>query len=208
MSTDLNAISRISRLWTVMQANFGSRWLLDYGDAIEPATGHLAPIAAIWVAALETLSNAAIATGLKALINRTSEYPPTLPEFMRLCGARSSHHPAHRLLPAAPVKVQPHQPNPNQRCASLSQALAERATTELTPRLVTAQPSDQPQVIGSYWTTKLAAIAHGKTDDALPPDWRTLAGMPEPTRRHERQPGAIPTVGKTWTIHPPQPEAA
>lgn len=206
MSTDIATINRVSRLWTVMQAHFGSRWLLDYGDAIEPATGHLGAIAAVWAATLETVSNNAIANGLKALLSRQSEYPPTLPEFMRLCGARiPSTHASHQLLPGAPAQSNPNQSNPDQRCALLSSALIDMAGTELTTRLTSVQPDDRKQVISSYWSTKLAAITHDKANDALPADWRTLAGIPEPPLQNKRRPGAIPSLGETLTALYPEP---
>ncbi len=70
---------RMERLWDRMQALYGSRWLLEYGQVT--ANGRLATIAEIWATALDGASKGQIAAALRKCLERDKDSPPTLPEF-------------------------------------------------------------------------------------------------------------------------------
>lgn len=195
-STNPTHIRRIQRLWERMNALYGSRWIVEYGEATRG--GELAPLAAVWAEALTDLSNTAIAAGLQKCLDRESPHPPTLPEFLRLCGrppststlAQPAYHAATALSPSAYADP------PASRCARLAGALAAQAETELKPRLASLLPSDHKPAMAAYWLSKIAAITTGKTGQgAMPDGWRAIAGLPEPSPR-ERGPNAIPTVAE------------
>lgn len=116
---------RLARLWLQMHAMFGSRWLAEYGDATN-ASGELNPVAEIWARGLDDCTNEQMAAGIKATLARDSQHPPTLPEFLRLCGARTGRQPADtrpRDLPALPA----YSDTPGNRCAALARQLADEA---------------------------------------------------------------------------------
>lgn len=187
-------IRRIQRLWERMNALYGSRWIVEYGEATRG--GEFAPLAAVWAEALTDLSNADIAAGLQKCLDRESPHPPTLPEFLRLCGRSPSMSPTAQLAYHAAETLSPnaYADSPAQRCARLAEALAAQAETELKPRLASLLPSDHKQATSTYWFSKIAAITTGKTGQGVMPDgWRAIAGLPEPSLR-ERGPNAIPTV--------------
>lgn len=148
---------RIKNLWTRMQALYGSRWALEYGECASQ-NGELNPISMVWARTLEDIPNERLAHGLKALLARESEHPPSLPEFSRLCGAKAPPaEPRTPLDPAAYAEI------PASRCAALAATLAERAGQELAPRLErTTDHKQRAAITRAYWMTRIGAIGIGK----------------------------------------------
>ena len=109
-----------------MAALYGSRWELEYGPVASP-TGDLAPLAAIWAEALADFTGESIATGLRKCLDREADHPPTLPEFLRLCG-RATHSAAacHQPMLTATPRQAPAE-SPSARCAQLAGTLADQA---------------------------------------------------------------------------------
>lgn len=145
---------RLTRLWERMAAMYGSRWELEYGPVATPQ-GAVAPLAAIWLESLAKVPSEAIATGLRKCMDRDSDRPPTLPEFLRLCGRRAqAAAPCHQLLSCE----SPRQPTdtPASRCAKLAEVLAEIAQEELIPRLHPLLPDDRKAAVRAYWLSQIA----------------------------------------------------
>ena len=69
--------NHIKQLWTRMQAIYGHRWTSGFGETDIDGT---------WLIGLRDLAPPMIAAGLEACIKlRADSWPPTLPEFRRLC---------------------------------------------------------------------------------------------------------------------------
>ncbi len=154
MSTD----SRIVRLWERMTALYGSRWTLDYGPA--QSGDHLGTLANIWGEVLAELGNDALAIGLQRCLERESEHPPSLPEFLRLCGARpNANRPtAHREYRAPHTLPEAlYADTPAQQCARLAAQLTEQAEADLTPTLKQAATLKQrANMTSAYWLSRIA----------------------------------------------------
>jgi hypothetical protein len=149
---------RMSRLWDRMTAMYGSRWVVEYSDLSTDSTT-LAPLAVIWAEALADIGNDAIAAGLRKCLDRDSPHPPSLPEFLRLCGRRkASAAGAHQPRLTADFHPDFYADTPSARCAQLAAELAESARIELAPRLAAVLPDDRRRVIAAYWLAKMAAI--------------------------------------------------
>ena len=148
---------RMVRLWERMTALYGSRWQIEYG----PCTNgdRLAPIAQLWAEALADVDNSAIGTALRKLLDRDALNPPTLPEFLRLCGRRSDTvaTAAHRLLPPSARQDKP-TASPGDRCATLAAHLDEEARPIINERLSGAIPANYHAVVSRYWLSRLAAL--------------------------------------------------
>lgn len=191
---------RIEQLWIHLTAIYGSRWGLEYGSATSPQGG-LEPMAEIWAKAIDDLPNDALAVGLRKLLARDNPHPPSLPEFLRLCGARFNNTPAPSpsTLPRLPAAA--YADSPSLRCQRLANLLQQQAKTDLQPRAEKLLPHDRPKAQSAYWQALMGAVRAGKADDTLPDGWRTAAGMPKPEPR-ARKPGDIPTVGEQlpWEV--------
>ena len=149
---------RIVRLWERMTALYGSRWAFEYGPAVESLSGGLAPIAAIWADALADADNSAIVAGLRKCLDRDRDNPPTLPEFLRLCGARTGTQIGDTRAdqPCLP----PYADTPRTRMERLAAELAEEASD------VGADDSR------AYWMTKIGTTPVGKS---LVKSWKGAA---------------------------------
>lgn len=192
---------RLEKLWQHMTALYGCRWSVEYGFATS-ASGELEPLAAVWANALDDLPNDALARGLRKLLARDSPHPPSLPEFLRLCGARFNAPPSPPSnLPALPAAA--YADSPSQRCQRLAEMLAQQARRDLTPRVEQMLPHDRPKATLAYWQSlTAAALQAGKADEVFPPGWRDASGMPKPEPRPknrndlapigERLQGAVP----------------
>ena len=147
---------RLTRLWERMAAMYGARWELEYGPVATPQ-GAIAPLAAVWLEALGEVPNEAIAVGLRKCMDRDSDRPPTLPEFLRLCGRRTqAAAPCHQLL-ACDSQRPPPTDTPAQRCAQMAEVMAEIAHEELTPRLRPLLPDARKAAVRAYWLSQIAA---------------------------------------------------
>lgn len=140
---------RIVQLWERMTALYGSRWAFEYGPDLD-ASGKLAPLASIWADALEDADNSAIAAGLRKCLDRDRDAPPTLPEFLRLCGARTGTGSRDTRPPAMPA-LPPYADTPRARMERLAEKLAAEA------RDSGAEDSR------TYWMTKIGATLVGKS---------------------------------------------
>lgn len=145
---------RMRRLWDRMTAMYGSRWIVEYGD-LSAGGATLAPLAAIWSEALTDTGNDAIAAGLRACLDRDSPHPPSLPEFLRLCGRRKASAAGTPRL-TADFNPAYYADTPSARCAKLAAELAESARAELAPRLDAALPDDRRRVTAAYWLARMA----------------------------------------------------
>ena len=148
---------RLTRLWERMAAMYGARWELEYGPIAAP-NGDVAPLAAIWLESLAEVPSEAIATGLRKCMDRDSDRPPTLPEFLRLCGRRAAAAtPCHKALSCDSHRPPPSD-TPAQRCAKMAEFLAEVAHEELTPRLRPLLPDDRKAAVRAYWLSQITSI--------------------------------------------------
>ena len=152
---------RIVQLWERMTALYGSRWAFEYGPDLD-ASGNLAPLASIWADALEDADNSAIAAGLRKCLDRDRDAPPTLPEFLRLCGARTGHGSRDTRPPAMPA-LPPYADTPRQRMERLAAELAAQAEIDLAGPLAGADAKQRASIIRSYWMTKIGATLVGKS---------------------------------------------
>lgn len=71
----------LDKLWLKMTEMYGHRWTASFGVSADQ--GHA------WAAALGGLSGTQIASGLAALAARGDDWPPSAPEFRRLCEGAS-----------------------------------------------------------------------------------------------------------------------
>ena len=73
-------MKRISELFAWMAAVYGRKWTanLDDPDAMRIAQ-------AVWESGLDGLSDEHLEAGRNACIHRRKDWPPSLPEFRRLC---------------------------------------------------------------------------------------------------------------------------
>lgn len=147
---------RVIRLWERMKSLYGSRWEIEYGPALR-ADDELSTIAGYWADALEDLPNNRIGAGIRACIDRDNPSPPSMPEFLRLCGYRpSSAQTAYQQLPpASPVLSQAE--SLSHRCERLAAELQAKAESELYPDIAGYPPEDHRKAVARYWITKIAA---------------------------------------------------
>jgi len=75
----LPEIQAIKGIWLAMNSIYGHRWNSSYG--LTPNTLHID----IWQQGLEGLDENQIRTGLRACYKLTDEWPPSLPQFRKLC---------------------------------------------------------------------------------------------------------------------------
>lgn len=173
MSTDPRKM--ISRLWERMTALYGSRWGIEYGPALS-ADGGLAPVARIWADAMTEVLPDRIAAALRVCTDeRTSEHPPTLPEFLRLCRAKAQRGPA-AAVPLVKLPAEYYEMTPSSRCAALAADLAATARAALADRLHRAADQRQRDSISkAYWLSKIGDTSLGR------PLAAHIANLPNPT---------------------------
>lgn len=149
---------RIVRLWGRMSSMYGSRWGMEYGPALGQDGQSLATIAGHWADALDDLANDRVAAGIRACLDRDNLNPPSLPEFLRLCGYRpksrlAAHQPFLAALPS-PAYAD----SPRARCERLAAELQAQAEIDLYSRIAHYPPHERSQAVARYWMTKIAAI--------------------------------------------------
>ena len=71
-------------LWSRLMHVFGNRFESMYGPALNDA-GELTPVATTWARSLRNCTPEQLATGLSACLQNGRDWPPTLPEFWKLC---------------------------------------------------------------------------------------------------------------------------
>lgn len=160
----IDRIRRIERLWVNMNAFYGSRWLLEYGPATDQ-NGQLTSISEIWAKALDEADNSQIAVGIRKCVERDADYPPSLPEFLRLCGAGGMRRGgAYALLPAAIAPKDNGRDTPRAKCDRLAAKLAEEAAIELKDRLSPDMPEESRRaILRGYWLSRMGNNGLGKT---------------------------------------------
>lgn len=167
---------RLARLWERMTALYGSRWELEYGPVASP-TGDLAPLAAIWAEALADFDGETLAKGLRHCLDRSADRPPTLPEFLHLCGRRPHSAAAcHQALPRSAPRPAAME-SPVARCTGLAELLAEAAKRELAPELRTILPDARRAAIRDYWLKQMQEL--GAIGQALAHQLARPAPAPE-----------------------------
>lgn len=82
--------SHIDRLWLHLGATFGHKWVSSYGA--EPSE--------TWLSGLVDMTPDELRTGLVACMTWEPEWPPTLPQFRKLCRPiQQAAHEAYQRLP-------------------------------------------------------------------------------------------------------------
>ena len=151
---------RIARLWERMSAMYGSRWEIEYGPALQ-RDGTLAVVAELWAEALDPLPNDRLAAGIKACIDRDNLNPPSMPEFLRLCGYRpkSARYSSEEFQPSPPRLTSPdYADSPHNRCERLAKELQTKAEAEFCPSVSHYPLEARKKAVARYWLTKIAAI--------------------------------------------------
>lgn len=149
---------RLTRLWERMAAMYGTRWEMEYGPIATPQ-GAIAPLAAIWLESLTEVPSDAIATGLRKCMDRDNDRPPTLPEFLRLCGRRPhAAVPCHQMITPDSYQREPTD-TPSSRCAQLAGYLADVAQQDLLPRIRSLLPNARKSAVRAYWLSQIASAS-------------------------------------------------
>ncbi len=83
----------ITDLWELMARLYGHKWTSSYGAQIDPGN--------IWAASLKGLTQEQIRAGFAFLVQQGYEWPPSAPEFRKLCDddgswERQAHKPFRR----------------------------------------------------------------------------------------------------------------
>jgi hypothetical protein len=73
----------MSQFWAKMIGLYGYKWTSQMGDVLDG--NHLSITAKTWREGLAGLTRKQIGKGFSALLEKTLEWPPSLPEFRRLC---------------------------------------------------------------------------------------------------------------------------
>jgi hypothetical protein len=91
----------MARIWQRMTEVYGHRWISAWGEGTNP-DGTPTRAAQTWAEGLARYSLDEIRQAFEKLVKRGDEWPPTLPEFMRLCREKRAA-PYHRMAgPALP----------------------------------------------------------------------------------------------------------
>lgn len=106
-------------LWSRFSHMYGNRWEMMYGPALDER-GQLTPVASTWAQALGGYVGEELAAGLRRGLERAEGWPPTLPEFLKLCRPPVPP-PIHRAIPALPKPSEP------ARAAGIAELLKMRA---------------------------------------------------------------------------------
>lgn len=102
-SNDELAPRAVAALWGRFAHLYGFRFENAYGPALAE-DGSLKPVAATWAKALAGLHGDDLARGLRACLEKSDGWPPSLPEFLAMCkplAAPTLLAPYHQLLPRA-----------------------------------------------------------------------------------------------------------
>jgi hypothetical protein len=67
------------KLWLRMTEIYGHKWTSAYGEDAEKGAGHT------WAKGLASITPRQIANGISSAISSSDSWPPTLPEFRKLC---------------------------------------------------------------------------------------------------------------------------
>lgn len=90
-----NALPRplVQTVWQLMGSMYGHRWTSSFGDSVDPDR--------VWAATLAGLDETQIRYGMRQCVNLALDWPPTAPEFRKLCLGESDVRWEHRRIEAA-----------------------------------------------------------------------------------------------------------
>ena len=101
----------IDKLWLKMTEIYGHRWTSSFGDSVDPDR--------VWAATLAGLDETQIRYGMRQCVAQGHEWPPSAPEFRKLCTGASDVSWEHRRIEAADreraARTLTHQPSPDER---------------------------------------------------------------------------------------------
>ena len=67
----------IQEVWLLMTRLYGHKWTAQFGDQVDPGNA--------WAASLKGVSKEQVKHGLNCLVLNGAEWPPSAPEFRKLC---------------------------------------------------------------------------------------------------------------------------
>ena len=90
---------------------YGHRWTSSFGDSVDPDR--------VWAATLAGLDEAQVRHGMRQCVAQGHEWPPSAPEFRKLCTGTSDVSWEHKRVEAADreraARTLTHQPSPDER---------------------------------------------------------------------------------------------
>lgn len=90
-----NERAKILRLWQLMGSLYGHKWTTAYGDEADPDR--------VWQATLTGVSEEQIRLAMGELAKRGDEWPPSAPEFRRLCSGSDEWQ--HKVMAAKDKEI-------------------------------------------------------------------------------------------------------
>lgn len=103
--------SLVETVWQLMGSMYGHRWTSSFGDSVDPDR--------VWAATLAGLDETQIRYGMRQCVAQGHEWPPSAPEFRKLCTGASDVSWEHRRIEAADreraARTLTHQPSPDER---------------------------------------------------------------------------------------------
>lgn len=90
-----NSLQRplVQTLWQLMGSMYGHRWTSSFGESVDPDR--------VWAATLAGLDESQIRYGMRQCVNLGLDWPPTAPEFRKLCLGESDVAWEHKRIEAA-----------------------------------------------------------------------------------------------------------
>lgn len=103
--------SLVESVWQLMGSMYGHRWTSSFGDSVDPDR--------VWAATLAGLDEAQVRHGMRQCVAQGHEWPPSAPEFRKLCTGTSDVSWEHKRVEAADreraARTLTHQPSPDER---------------------------------------------------------------------------------------------
>ena len=83
----------VAMVWQLMSSLYGHKWVSSYGAEVDP--DH------VWAATLYGLTEVQIRHGMRQCVDQALDWPPSAPEFRKLCTDASSVSWEHARIAAA-----------------------------------------------------------------------------------------------------------
>ena len=83
----------IQEIWLLMTRLYGHKWTSQFGDQVDPGNA--------WAASLKGISKEQVKHGLNCLVLNGQEWPPSAPEFRKLCTGADEVSWEHRRIERA-----------------------------------------------------------------------------------------------------------
>ena len=103
--------SLVETVWQLMGSMYGHRWTSSFGDSVDPDR--------VWAATLAGLNEAQVRYGMRQCVAQGHEWPPSAPEFRKLCTGTSDVSWEHKRVEAADreraSRTLTHQPSADER---------------------------------------------------------------------------------------------